>query len=96
MSRSLSFNGADLRDNNVILLTPLAFVARIVFGDWAAPKDTEGVGRAARVWASRSGHLAWTALKVGVETLTSQGTRTPVRAFLNVVARHDRISVILS
>lgn len=84
--------GHSLRDDNMILLAPLSLVARVAFRDWAAPEDTKWVGRTWWVWASRSRYHAGTALEIGVESLASQGTCAPVSAFLDIVARHDRVS----
>lgn len=83
----------NLRNNNVILLAPLAFVASILRSHRTSPEDTEGVGRTTRVGAVRAWNLAWTTLKVGVEALTADSARTLVSTFLNIVAGHDGISV---
>src|SRR5690242_465114 len=86
----------DLRNDNMIPLTPLPFVPRVTFRHGATPKNTERIGCTWWVLARRSRYLARTSLKVGIEALTAQGTCTYISTFLDVIARHDRVSAMFS
>lgn len=84
--------GPDLRNDNVVLLTPLPLVAGVVFRHRTTPKNAEGICCTRWVLTGWSWYSARTSLKVGIEALTTQSARTSISAFLDVVARHNCVS----